>query len=283
MAIGIGVGTGLRRAQPSISPALSSNSTSHSNSSTNIPHGAMNDTSFAAVTTSDGSRHIFFQDINGTLRHGAFSLANNLWLSDMDFLLPSPQVSLPQNNTPITALYTPDPNNEDVTIYVFYVNVNHSLSAVGYSPGQGIYSDYLNGSMYIPQDSRCLSVSPLPPLASDLSSSPLNALLFYESTSGGITLMHGQSFLNQTWHNEGWRWQNISQILPYPRYQSENSGYWLGYPCTSAPQYLNNNTVVEAVFYNPQSLIDLSASPAVGLYFDDVANISAYEGSSSYV
>lgn len=36
---------------------------------TGLTHGVYNDSSFASVETSDRNRHIFFQDLDGTLQH----------------------------------------------------------------------------------------------------------------------------------------------------------------------------------------------------------------------
>ena len=118
--------------------------------------GALNDTSLAAVLTSDGNRHLFLQDINGTLRHAVFSSVENLWLSNVDYLLPDDTFSPPRLGTPITTIYPSAINNDFETILVYYVNVENTLSLIYYdtSAGKVDSSDILNRSIAIEPNSR---------------------------------------------------------------------------------------------------------------------------------
>ena len=90
--LGVGLGIGLKEKQvinngnggssgstPSSNSTSTSNATSSSNHTTPVlARGIINDTSLTSVMTLDGNRHVFLQDINGTLRHAVFSSVANL-------------------------------------------------------------------------------------------------------------------------------------------------------------------------------------------------------------
>ena len=42
-------------------------------------HAILNDTSLAAVSTSDGNRHVFFQDASWNIRECVFTLSTGKW------------------------------------------------------------------------------------------------------------------------------------------------------------------------------------------------------------
>ena len=42
-------------------------------------HGIVNDSSFAAVSSTDGSKHVFFQDLTGQLRHKYYGQSSGTW------------------------------------------------------------------------------------------------------------------------------------------------------------------------------------------------------------
>ena len=264
VALGVGLGVGLKKGR--------SNTLSPSNStSPTFTRGAVNDTSLAAVLTSDGNRHIFLQDINGTLRHAVLSSVENLWLSDADYLFPPVPVSPPRLGTPITVTYpaTPDPSY----ILVYYVNVNNTLSAILYDIDLvGVVDgDTFNGSIAIKPDSHCISAATIKRSAND---EFLYTLLFFEAPSGGITFLFGQSsnFSDvRTPPNSGWEWKDMSEVLDTaPWRESGDVKASLGCPCTSSSlQYgdASSPANAQAVFFNPEFLVNASAPLATGLYF----------------
>ena len=197
VALGIGLGVGLRKISPdnpsmsSISPP--SNSTSTSNSSSLIfTRGVLNDTSLASVITFDGNRHIFLQDINGTLRHAVFSSTTNLWLPNVDYLWPHASIPTPRLGTPVVATYPSDVWGP-TGISLFYVNANSILSAVTFDTYLGLISDSdeMEGTIAIKQDSRCVTAATVRRSAND-GTRIAYTLLFIEAPSGHINFFHGQ-------------------------------------------------------------------------------------------
>ena len=72
IALGLGLGFGLKKSGIG-------NSQSNPNGAEGPPltRGIANDSSFAAVTQLDGTRHVFFQDINGSIRQAISSRAGS--------------------------------------------------------------------------------------------------------------------------------------------------------------------------------------------------------------
>ena len=225
----------------------------------------MNDTSLAAVLTSDGNRHVFLQDINGTLRHAIFSSVANQWLREVDYLLPSRPAALPRLGTPITAMYPWASNLNWILLY--YVNVNSSLSAIPYFvPGGTLLGDVLDGSIAIKPASRCLSAATVHRSTDD---EIQETLLFFEAPSGQVTFYYGQ----MTFLSAG-DWRDMTEVL--------NAALWrkmggerasLGCPCTANPLQTWNNTnptTIQAAFFNPDFLANVSAPFATGFDFTNL-------------
>ena len=267
VALSVGLGVGLKNSSSDTS--LSSTSISQSNlTSRAFTLGAMNDTSLAAVSTPDGNRHVFLQDINGTLRHAVFSSVANLWLPDADYLIPSVPVSPPRFETPITTTYFAE-YSEDILVY--YVNVDNTLSAISYRPGVGVVGrDTFNGSIAVKPDSRCISAATIEERAND-GFLALYASLFFEAPSGNITLLHGRSL-----DNFEWQWQNMSEVLNLALWRDLNhEKASLGCPCTSDALQIGRTsndtkpTDVQAAFFNLESLANASAPLTIGI---DISN-----------
>ena len=63
-------------------------------------HRILADTSIAALSTSTGDRHIFFQDCSGTVRQAIFVTSKAQWLSSLAMIVATDA----KNHTPIAAL-----------------------------------------------------------------------------------------------------------------------------------------------------------------------------------
>ena len=114
VAIGVGVGVGVshNKAQTNDTSAGTPTTTAISAAITAIAtaspsplkHGIMDDSAFAAVITSDGIRHVFFQDINGTIRQASRAVSSpttpDIWGSPLDVQVASDA----RRNTPMAAI-----------------------------------------------------------------------------------------------------------------------------------------------------------------------------------
>ena len=70
-------------------------------SSITFKHGVLDDSSFAAVSASDGSRYIFFQDVSGALRQDIYSQSTQSWTRDISNIIPNTTDA--RSNTPLSA------------------------------------------------------------------------------------------------------------------------------------------------------------------------------------
>jgi len=128
MALGIGLGVGLharsvaRNAQSagspiSAGPSIPSSSSVPASASTPIvvpapsadpAHTLLNDTSTAAVTTSNGNRHVFFQESTGTIRESIYSSSSAKWLTDISYVVASDA----RNHTPMSVFWVQTPTEQ---------------------------------------------------------------------------------------------------------------------------------------------------------------------------
>ena len=218
IGLGVGLGVGLPKRRGSTVPQEPSETgpqdcTSSKERSINCPvpslkTGALNDTSIDAVTTSDGNRHVFFQNINGSIQHVIFSTANQDSIPAADFILtPSP----PRNYTPL-AVFTitigMDIPKEELQL--FFVNSSGLLNGVRYVPAQvGTTSIELNGAYAVSSDSRSLSVTPVIPGRGDVTA---QATLLYESSNGSVNALFGN--YSETEFSGGsvpsWQWASVA-------------------------------------------------------------------------
>ena len=129
ISLGVGLGVGLTRAKGSSNSdvaAPGAGNTSSSNSSQPVPSpngtepsgtgsngtepngtGAIastviNDTSLAALETSDGNRHFFYQHANSSVQYAVFS--NNKWSTSSNQI----NINDARNNTPLAAVVSDD-------------------------------------------------------------------------------------------------------------------------------------------------------------------------------
>ena len=221
IALGVGIGFGLRRdvdtgtgTSPTVSTAPSPSNTPI-NPSTD---GIMSDTSVSAVLTGDNNKHLFFQDVNGSLRHTFWANSNNSWSIEADFLSVSSQ---PQNNTPIGVIpivASGEGHAEDVSvIHVFFLSEEGFLTATTYSlspsgPTNPITSNPtpMNASFSVAKGSRLLAVDRIP--MTDATALG-QAALFYEDPNGMLTTLIGTANFSVTDWSLQWTWQNFTDVM----------------------------------------------------------------------
>ena len=250
LAISIGVGVGVGKRQSSnTSPSTTTSATIDATTSSTIPtasviltDGAVNDSSISAVLSSDGDRHLFFQDIKGNLRHAMFSQSSNDWLTSIDSIDVQRQ---PKYATPISALQTVQPvGNQGFNI--FYIDVDNTVAAVQWSPqGDAILdpSGVFKGSFSVWQATRSIPIFRLVTNASQPSTVPSNAsmnsideaLLFFETATRNITVLQGIiSFQSSggTTTVPDWAWNDVTGHFTAAferQYDSERMS-WLAAP-----------------------------------------------------
>ena len=125
VAIAIGVAVGTMRSKlatpsqtsaPSQTLSIPSQTMSIPSHTTSFPapleHGVLDDSSFAAVTLQDGSRYVFFQDINGSLRQAYYSQTASSWTSDINQIIPNTTDA--KSNTPLAAVPLYNSGNDEV-------------------------------------------------------------------------------------------------------------------------------------------------------------------------
>ena len=270
IALGVGLGVGLKQREvasvPSsttISPSMVSVSPTSMPSATSAPtpkHGILNDSSITAVTTVEGNKHIFFQDINGSLRHTVFSQFAKSWADEADFLSTA---TTPQNHTPIAAIEFRFGNNTD-EIHVFFINTKNLLAAVLYSPTSVIVGspNPMNNSFPASAASRTLSISSM---QLSQNGTYAEAILMYEAPSGNITTLRGY-FSTSGFTSTIWLWQNVSEAIYEP---VNNAGSWFSPPLASScnPGFDQSSQTVYIYFFNPNALSDKSACPLYCLQF----------------
>ena len=106
------------------------NTTTGSNSS-GVKNGVLNNTAFAAVTTADNSRHVYFQDINGTIPHAALLPGSNTWTFKKDYLIPH---SSPRIHTSLAAMSYSSSVISGKVICLFYVTLDNLLAIMTLEP-----------------------------------------------------------------------------------------------------------------------------------------------------
>ena len=183
-AVGLGIGLGVTRSKSNTSSPPAP-----------LTHGAMNDTSLASLVTMDNDRHIFFQDVNGTL-----SSRQREWLPSVDYVHTQQK---PRNNTPIATWELSA--NSGTVILVYFVVEDNTLAAVRYR-SSGVF-DYmgsesssmgslLNRSLSVPNGTRSLSLSTaLSNQTLNLSTSPSTisaGYLYFEDPTHNVTVLEGR-------------------------------------------------------------------------------------------
>ena len=252
IGLGGGLGLGLHNQQASSTSASASTA---SPSRSPLVNGALKDTSLASLLTADGNRHLFFQDVNGTLRRAQFSVATNSWLPSIDFILTLQQ---PRNHTPISAIQVPI----GMSMNIYYVDVNDTLSVVQYSnsggnmgtlSGPGVLLNLQNETIPVSSSARSLSVSRIPSNDSNAVPSIPNStnvqdeyLLFYENPNNSVSVMHGHYFFTES--SDGWTWKIAGEL-----FFSEQSGISNGSrPSAPFSTILIDDLYLQGNFYNSE-------------------------------
>ena len=186
-----------------------------------LTNGAIKESSIATVLATDGSRHLFFQDINGSLRHAIYSQAINSWLASVDFIITD---SRPRNHTPIAALPTENAFGAD-GFYLFFVNTDDIAVSQEWSMMylNQITFDPLKGTFWnVAPATRSISVTRLLSNVSEFRDIPPpdpgivmtdEALLFFEAPNGNLTVFYG---IISFWYDKhitttsGWSWRNVT-------------------------------------------------------------------------
>ncbi|MCJ1334162.1 hypothetical protein MMC10_010869 [Thelotrema lepadinum] len=268
ICLGVGLGVGLSK-NASNSQATSATSTSSagptptsagsSNGTPLTQHGVLNNTSLAACISFDGDKHVFFQDVNGSIRH-AISSGPSTWSSTVDFLPISPQ---PQNNTPLDVYLINTPTQSKPIMSIFYLSADNVIQAMTFSPGSSPIPGVFNTTEFaIPPTGKTLSVSRV---ITNNSNFDNNALLFYETSSGNITGHYG-SFVPD---NAGsslsgtWTWSTLISTLTNQDITKRNG--WLGPPIavdtfSNVGEPSNGAPVTVVTSFNPSALYNSSTT-----------------------
>ena len=272
VSISIGVDVGIHNQSPSSNAAVNPSATPSMTSaalptSTAAPplsiNGALDDTSLASCMTSDGNGHLFFQDVNGTLRHATCTAAGN-WLPSVDFILTQ---QVPRNYTPISVAESF--STDGSAINIFFATTNDTLAGVNYfpstSPKSGVQKlitsqkNVLNDSFVVSSSARSLSVNRLYSSFSNSSglynqsaTSPFarqagllrpgthsnvteEVVLYYASPSQSVTVLQGlRSGLGPSSNSTSlppahdlqsasWLWHNVSEFF-FPINASDPNG-----------------------------------------------------------
>ena len=127
-ALGIGLGLGLsHRERPG--PDVAANSTVTNQVSAKPYHSMADDTAIAAVTLSNGNRHVFFQEESGYLRSALYSAEARIWQTSITRNLgspvsPSSMLPFAKKGTPLAAAV----RREYTDVSPFACQSFHSLS-----------------------------------------------------------------------------------------------------------------------------------------------------------
>ena len=290
IAIGIGLGTGLGvglRSQQTASSPASQSTSSIVPSNTSPPilkNGVLNDTSLTSAVTPDGNRHLVFQDINGTLRHAQFSTTTGSWLPSIDFVFTQRR---PKNHAPLaaTAISSLETGPIAYPLLICFIDSTDSLTTTQYPYKESTYATLLNESIPVAHDTRSLSISRIPS-SNDSEADPTSSsivvrdeyLLFYETPTNGLALLHGLYFLtdkavsntNETEIVDGWAWKNASDLL----YSDGLSEFEAPISAPFAASYDNQTFGFYAYFCNSKSIHNSSADPVPSWAISSIQNLS---------
>lgn len=91
-----------------------------------LEHGVLDDSSFAAVSAQDGSRYVFFQGLNGSLRQIYYSQMTLSWTSSISQIIPDTTDA--RRNTPLAAVIGSSPYNE--VKHLFWNTIRNLIMAI---------------------------------------------------------------------------------------------------------------------------------------------------------
>lgn len=274
LAVGLGVGLQHGALSAAAAPTLAPIPTP----SPSLKNGILDDTSLAAVTTMDGNRHVFFQDINGSLRHTVFERSSEVWLNDAEYIITSSQ---PRNLTPLAAVVLYLGANEFTGL--FFINTEDLVAAVGFA-GSGTLlgsKDLMNSSISVAPHSRTLSVAQMRPSQGNASREAIaEAILLYEAPNHNITTLRGYlipGFSDTVDSPYRWWWQNVSEAV-YSSISSK-SNTWLSPPVAAGSKsVLSPQQSICVAYFNLNALSNLSAAPVYLATFDDWTDLREFQG-----
>ena len=279
IALGIGLGVGLKRSVSSSD--LPDPTHSSLPIATPSPKNAiLNDTSLAAITTSDGNKHLFFQDLNGSIRHTSFDVSSKSWATSPQFV--ETEIA-PRNLTPLAVVEIEQSTSatQSPTMEVLYIAFNNTLMDViyGFTVSQYLSrGSLLNGSFSVAPDTRSLTVAQTKniPSASEFNTTA-EVVLLYEAPNHNITTLHGSINTDAGIENlGGWSWVNVSDSV-YSAIRNK-SDTWLSPPIASHVLSLDDSspqspqaveTSVCIAYFNTNALSNASAAPVYLATFDD--------------
>ena len=212
-------------------------------------HGILNDSSFAAVTTSDGSRHVFFQDINTNLRQAIYSSTIRGWITTMNLV---PNTTDARLHTPISAIAQADSQGDLSEIVLVYIDSSRRLAGTTFSSGAWTNTTaYLNISQYVTAPaSRAISLNVVP---NTVNSSEL--LLFFEDSGGNITGLYGTHIAILPFFTPTvlWSWEDITKTIQSSLAVTHST---LSSPFSASYAWIRDNSTavsmgISAVFFDP--------------------------------
>ena len=218
-------------------------------------HMILNDSSFAATTTPDGSRHVFYQDSSFNLRRAVYSDATRSWSTSTSQIIPNATDARPK--TPLSASIT-NTRTDTSQLTLLYISKSNHLVVTSFA--HGVWSDqttYYNVSQFLSSTtSRSLSLFQVP---STNGSDEL--LLFFENSEGNVTGLRGTHnelpfFDPASWYS----WDDITNALqpepPYPPATLSppfSAGLDLYSSLNSDRRTLTTSIVPVAFFFDPHA------------------------------
>ena len=270
LVLGVVIGVGVAFSPDRPSPSVTDPSPTSSNSATLVPttsigatpapsqipiHGVLNDTSLAAILESSGDKHVFFQDLNSSLRHTVYYGSLGEWSNAAEFIQPERQ---PRNHTPISVIesHLPIYVGPGGVFEVYYVDVNNTLASFQYVLNRGavINSSSLNQSFSISTGARSLSAAHRPP--GTLQNTSDEILLFYLSPSNDLNVLYSDALVSPFSGSFLKDWQNFSGL--FSAFNIAGSG--LSSPFSVYP---DANTLT-GLFFKPSSVDDIGKSEFLG-------------------
>ena len=151
-----------------------------------LEHQILDDSSFAAITTADGTRLVFFQDSTYQLREASYPASTCSWLTSVSSIIPNTADARPK--TPLSASIHNTTKDNSFQLTVLCITTDDCL--VSTSSTNGTWSNttaFYNVSQFIASStSRSLSLTPIP---SNDGSDEL--MLLFENLTGNVTCLRG--------------------------------------------------------------------------------------------
>lgn len=266
VALGVGLGQGLRHSG-TLNRSPSNSSPPSSSPNPLLKHGAQNGTSLA-VAMAGGYEHVFFQDLNGSLRHTASSTYTPSWSTSENFIATQ---LLVRNNTPLAVT---DASESSFVLHVFFLDENGLVAVVAYSSDATVNGLRIpmNNSIKVADESQTLSFSSTNPI---LNNTTAEGFLLFEAANGNVSVLRGYCFRTENPPYSTWQWHDVSNNIYTPIIYSSisRSDYstWLSTPLGSFSYVYSetNNQSLSIYFFNPEALSNKRESPLFCLEMSD--------------